>query len=195
MTEKITRRAVLMAGAASLLVSEFQPAARASDGKTTTTTLNTGLSNLDHEHFMRLAIAQAKKVPTCPFGSVIVDFKTKKVISEGWVKFDNPIWHGEMTAIAGCPPDTNWQDVCLYTTGESCPMCQAAIVWSKMPLVVYGSSIPFLQTCGYGQINIRSKTVIEAALFDYKGCKSIGGVLEIECNKLFEQAAASGGGD
>jgi|AGTN01.1.fsa_nt_gi Cytosine/adenosine deaminases len=196
MPEKITRRAVLIAGAAGLLASQVQPnGAQASDGKDIPTSLNTGFTNLDHEHFMRLAIDQAKKVPKFPFGSVIVNLETKEVISEGWVKLDNPIWHGEMTAIAGCPPGTNWQQVGLYTTGESCPMCQSAIVWSKMPLVVYGSSIPFLQTCGYSAINIRSKTIIDAALNDYKGCKSIGGVLEIECNRLFEQAAAMGGGD
>jgi len=142
---------------------------------------------LDHEHFMRLAIEQAKKVPRYPFGAVVVDVNTKKVVGEGWVRVNkNPIWHGEMTAINSCP-DTDsgfdWKNVCLYTTGESCPMCQSAIIWTGMPLVVYGSSMPFLQSQDFGEINIRAKTVIEASR---KGkCEIIGGVLEKECNDLF----------
>lgn len=146
--------------------------------------------NLDHEKYMRLAIEQAKKVPKCPFGSVVINIRTGEVVASGFVKVEkNPIWHGEMTAIYNCPDsDTgfNWQEVCLYTTGESCPMCQSAIVWSGMPLVVYGSSMPFLQSKGFGEINIRAKTVIEASL---KGkCQIIGGILESECNDLFESA-------
>lgn len=146
--------------------------------------------NLDHEHFMRLAIEQAGKVPNCPFGSVIVNIKTKMVVANGWVRADkNPIWHGEMTAIGNCPDADkgfNWREMCLYTTGESCPMCQAAIIWTRMPLVVYGSSIPFLQTCGFGQINIRAQTVVDASL--YGKCAIIGGVLAKECDKLFMDA-------
>lgn len=152
------------------------------------------LDALDHEKFMRLAIQQGLKVPACPFGAVVINIRTQKVVAEGWVRTEkNPIWHGEMTAINNCP-DTdedggfNWRDVALYTTGESCPMCQAAIVWTKMPLVVYGSSIPFLQTCDFGQINIRAQAVVDASR--YGKCAIIGGVLESECNALFEHAKA-----
>ncbi|MFX7824994.1 hypothetical protein ABTK20_21595, partial [Acinetobacter baumannii] len=53
---------------------------------------------------MRLAIEQANKVPACPFGSVVVNAKSGKVVAEGWVRAEkNPIWHGEMTAIYNCP--------------------------------------------------------------------------------------------
>jgi hypothetical protein len=58
-----------------------------------------------------------------------------------------------------------------------------------MPLVVYGSSIPFLQKCGFGQINIRAQKIVDAALFDYGNCTIIGGVLENECNALFQRAS------
>ncbi|HEY9734368.1 MAG TPA: nucleoside deaminase [Drouetiella sp.] len=154
--------------------------------------LPANFQNLDHERYMKLAIEQGKRVPHCPFGAVVVNAKTGKVVSEGWVKADkNPIWHGEMTAIYNCPEqgeEFRWEDACLYTTGESCPMCQSAIVWSKMPMVVYGSSIPFLQKCGFGQINIRARKIVDAALFDYGNCTILGGVLERECNALFEKA-------
>ncbi len=184
MDNKITRRSVLLSGAAALLAANSESAALAADGKL--------FGELDHEKFMRLAIQLAQKVPECPFGSVVINIKTKKVVAEGWVRVEkNPIWHGEMTALNNCPDsDTgfNWQEVALYTTGESCPMCQSAIVWTKMPLVVYGSSIPFLQTCDFGQINIRAQAVVDASL--YGKCTIIGGILELECNELFKNAKA-----
>ena len=147
-------------------------------------------NDLDHEHFMRLALIQGQKVPECPFGAVVVNMKTKKVVGEGWVrKNKNPIWHGEMSAINSCPDvdsGFDWQSMCLYTTGESCPMCQSAIIWTGMPLVVYGSSMPFLQSQKFGEINIRAKTVIAASL---KGkCQIIGGVLQKECDQSFRDA-------
>jgi tRNA(Arg) A34 adenosine deaminase TadA len=139
---------------------------------------------------MLLAIEQAKKVPLCPFGTVIVNMRTKAVVAEGWVKVDkNPIWHGEMTALANCPDSGsgfNWHEMCLYTTGESCPMCQSAIIWTKMPLVVYGTAMPFLQSCGFGEINIRSQRIANAS--NYSKCTIMGGVLRQECDALFQDA-------
>lgn len=184
MGNKISRRTVLLSGAAAVLGTNCETSALAAEKKT--------FDDLEHERFMRLAIEQAHKVPDCPFGSVVVNIKTKKVVAEGWVCVEkNPIWHGEMTALNNCPDADsgfNWQEMALYTTGESCPMCQAAIVWTKMPLVVYGSSIPFLQTCDFGQINIRAQAVVDASL--YGKCSIIGGVLESECNALFKHAKA-----
>jgi len=182
MNTKITRRTVLLSGAAALLAANTQKEASAADNKL--------FDHLDHEKFMRLAIEQAQKVPNCPFGAVVINIKTEKVVAEGWVRVEkNPIWHGEMTAIYNCPDSDSgfdWGEVALYTTGESCPMCQSAIIWTKMPLVVYGSSMPFLQSCDFGQIDIRAQTVIDASR--YGKCAIIGGVLESECNKLFKRA-------
>jgi tRNA(Arg) A34 adenosine deaminase TadA len=179
----------VQAGTAGLMATSL---ASPGEALKKTIVLPAAFKKLDHERYMRLAIEQAKKVPDCPFGSVIVNAATGKVVSEGWVRMDKtPVWHGEMTAILNCPDSTDdfkWQEMCLYTTGESCPMCQSAIVWTKMPLAVYGSSIPFLQTCRFGQINIRAQRIVDAALFDYGDCTIIGGVLEKECNALFETA-------
>ncbi|MBX9949981.1 MAG: nucleoside deaminase [Candidatus Obscuribacterales bacterium] len=182
MKNKISRRAVLLSGAATVLAVNSKSEASAVDKKS--------FDHLDHEKFMRLAIEQAQKVPNCPFGAVVINIKTEKVVAEGWVRVEkNPIWHGEMTAIYNCPDSDrgfDWREVALYTTGESCPMCQSAIIWTKMPLVVYGSSMPFLQSCDFGQIDIRAQTVIDASR--YGKCAIIGGVLESECNKLFKRA-------
>ena len=165
--EKISRRSVLVAAASVMAVQKDLQQAIAKADKST-------FANLDHARYMRLAIEQANRVPECPFGAVVVNCRTNKVVGEGWVRANkNPIWHGEMTAINSCPDVSN--DF-------------AAIVWTKMPLAVYGSSIPFLQTCGFGQINIRAQAVVDAALFDYGKTIIIGGVLEKECNSLFIKA-------
>lgn len=186
MENKISRRSILLSGTALLLAADSNSALAADESAADSKLFGT----LDHDKFMRLAIQQAQKVPQCPFGAVVININTKKVVAEGWVRAEkNPIWHGEMTALNNCPDSDsgfNWREVALYTTGESCPMCQAAIVWTKMPLVVYGSSIPFLQTCDFGQINIRAQAVVDASL--YGKCTILGGVLESECNELFKRA-------
>jgi tRNA(Arg) A34 adenosine deaminase TadA len=95
-----------------------------------------------------------------------------------------------MDAINHCAarhPGIDWQALVLYTTGESCPMCQSAILWAQMPMVVYGTSMPVLQECGFGQIDIRSVEVLRHSYL--RPCKILGGVLEEECTALFRAAS------
>ena len=75
MENKISRRSVLLSGAAALLAVNSESGALAADKKP--------FDELDHETFMRLAIQQAQKVPECPFGAVVINIKTKKVMAEG----------------------------------------------------------------------------------------------------------------
>ncbi len=182
--DEISRRTLLRSASLAFLSATVEQAAFAADVDLP--------KDLDLEHFMRLAIVEAKKVPKFPFGSVIVNLKNHEVVATGTVRLNNPIWHvwhGEMTAIHNCPDvdkGFNWKEVCLFTTGESCPMCQSAAIWCGMPYVIYGSSIPFLQSCGFGDINIRSKDVAAASL--HNKCRVLGPVLESECNELFLNA-------
>ena len=146
---------------------------------------------LDHERYMRRAIKLAGNVPELPFAAVIVDQDTGKILSEGWNKSSiNPIWHGEIDAInhmveVGC----NWKvtALALYTTAEPCPMCQGAIHWTGIDMVVFGSSIRFLQQLGWKQIDILAQEVVQRTPFSK--CTLIGGILEEECNSLFEAAS------
>ena len=115
---------------------------------------------LSHATFMRRAIAQAKEVPLLPFGAVLVQGATGDVLAEGHNRSAlSPTFHGEIDVInrlAADRPKVDWTSLVLYTTAEPCPMCQSAIEWAGIPLVVYGSSIPFLQSLGWWQIDIRS---------------------------------------
>jgi tRNA(Arg) A34 adenosine deaminase TadA len=144
--------------------------------------------NLDHPRYMRLAIEQARKVPDLPFGAVIVDGTSGEVVARGYNRSKEcPTFHGEIDAINRCAaehPGIDWSKLALYTTAEPCPMCQGAIEWAGIALTVYGTSIPFLVSLGWWQTDIRADEVIRRTPF--RKTAIIGGVLEAECNALFQ---------
>lgn len=196
MEEQINRRNLILAGAMTLLSAQLVTPANANakdqdSGKSKSKgDVISVPADLDHEKFMKLALDRAKESPKLPFGCVAVNMKTKEVLAGGSMNTDKKaIWHGEMMAINGCPDSStgfNWKEVVLYTTAESCPMCQSAILWQGIPLVVYGSNMPYLIGKGWGYVNIRAQDVIDKSLIG--NCKLIGGIMEKECNQLFLDA-------
>jgi tRNA(adenine34) deaminase len=154
------------------------------------------MSNSPHEHYMRRAIELAANAPKLPFGAVIVDRDDGAIVAEGWNRSAlNPTWHGEIDAInqmAMRQANFDASRLSLYTTAEPCPMCQAAILWSGIEQVVYGTSIRFLQNHGWRQIDILSEEVVRRSPGWH--CTLIGGILEAECNALFVAAAPQSGG-
>ncbi len=147
-------------------------------------------SELDHERYMRQAIELAGNVPDLPFGAVIVDRDTGKIVAEGWNQSSvNPTWHGEIDAInqlVHSNQKIDGKNFVLYTTAEPCPMCQGAILWTGIEMVVFGTSIRSLQRMGWRQIDILADEVIRRS--PAWKCTIIGGVLEKECDDLFELA-------
>ena len=146
------------------------------------------MNNLDHEFFMRRAIELALYVPNLPFGALIVNRDTDEILAEGWNKTNiNPTWHGEIDAINQLvlrQESLDTSKLVLYTTAEPCPMCQAAILWAGIGMVVFGTSIRFLQNNGWHQIDILAQEVIHRS--PHWSCKLISGVLEKDCNALFQ---------
>ena len=145
---------------------------------------------MDHERYMRRAIALAANVPDLPFGALILDCETCTILSEGWNKTSTiPMWHGEIDAIMGLASlavRAQGKRLALYTTAEPCPMCQGAILWSGIELVVFGTSIRSLQRLGWRQIDILAEEVIRRS--PAWRCTLVGGVLEQECDALFKNA-------
>lgn len=145
--------------------------------------------NLDHDRYMRLAIVQAKKAEY-KFGAAIVDGPTGKVVAEGYNRTAvNPTYHGEIYAINRCAelhPGIDWKQLVLYTTAEPCSMCQSAIEWAGIAETVFGTSIGFLQSHGWQQIDIPAAEVIRRTPFQQTALR--GGVLEAECNELYIHA-------
>ena len=74
----------------------------------------------------------------------------------------------------------------LYTTAESCSMCMSAIAWSGFGRVIYGTSIPYIESQGQNQIEIRSVEVAKASS-KFSNVTVIGGVLVDETNELYNK--------
>lgn len=107
---------------------------------------------------MRRAIELARGVDL-PFGAVIVRRGTDEVLAEGVNRTDkSPTLHAEIDAINRCAsmhPGIDWRELDLYATAEPCPMCQGAIEFAGIGAVHYGTSIPWLKSHGWWQIDIR----------------------------------------
>lgn len=144
----------------------------------------------EHEHYMKRAIELAANVPEFPFGALIVDQASGRIVSEGWNKSSiNPTFHGEIDAINRMVlsnPGIETSRLVLYTTAEPCPMCQGAILWTGIESVVYGTSIRSLQKMGWRQIDILAEEVVQRS--PAWRCTITGGVLERECDALFALA-------
>lgn len=147
----------------------------------------------EEEVYMRQAIAQALVVPQRPFGAVLVETASGRIVARGYNRStENPTWHGEIEAINLCAaahPGIDWTGLTLYSTAEPCPMCQSAILWAGIARVVYGTSIAHLRERGWRQIDISAGEVIQRTPF--RKCLLTGGILESECNTLFDNVRLS----
>ncbi len=107
--------------------------------------------------FMQMAIEEAydgiHKGHGGPFGSVIV--KDGKVVGKGHnhvVQNNDPTSHGEIDAIRNACQNLGTFDLTgceIYTTGEPCPMCACAIMWSNISKVYYGCTIEDNASIGF----------------------------------------------
>jgi tRNA(adenine34) deaminase len=102
-----------------------------------------------HEHFMRLALAEAQRAwaeNEVPIGAVIVH--AERVVASAHNQREqlrDPTAHAEMIAITQAAQALgSWrlEGCTLYVTLEPCPMCAGAIVQARVPLVVYGAADP-----------------------------------------------------
>lgn len=79
-----------------------------------------------------------------PFGAVIV--KDNKIIGEGWNQVTSvidPTAHAEVTAIREACKNMNSFNLSgaeIYTSCEPCPMCLAAIYWSRISRIYYANT-------------------------------------------------------
>jgi tRNA(adenine34) deaminase len=142
-----------------------------------------------HREAMRLAITEACANPAFPFGAVIVRASDRTVMARGVNRgAQNPTWHGEIVALndyVAKHGHHGWAEMILYTTGEPCPMCMAALAWARIGGIVYGTTIAKLRECGIDQIMIPAADIAAAAPF-FDG-ELLGPLLAEETDPLFEQ--------
>lgn len=111
--------------------------------------LESGLFAVDHERWMRAAIAEAQQAEAegeVPVGAVIVH--RRRLIASAHnqrEQLNDPTAHAEMIAItqaASVLGSWRLENCDLYVTLEPCPMCAGAIVQARIPRVVFGALDP-----------------------------------------------------
>ena len=141
---------------------------------------------MNPEDFMRIALEEAKK-GDAPYGAVIV--KDNEVIAKGYntVRQDSdPSAHAEINVIRSLTTkikNHSLEGYTIYTTGEPCPMCATACVWTGVSEIVYGASIKDLILVNQSQISISCEEIIVKG---FRNIKVTKGVLREECLQLFK---------
>ena len=133
-----------------------------------------------HEHYMTLALQEAKKAfaeGEIPVGAVVV--LQGKIIARGYnqvEKLNDCTAHAEMITLTSAfnflgnkyLPDTT-----LYVTLEPCCMCSGALYWSKIGSVIYGAADP--KNGGLTSVKLHPKTQV------------VTNIMAIECSQLMKQ--------
>lgn len=134
------------------------------------------------EHFMRLALNEAKKafaLNEIPIGALVVC--DGKIIGRGsnlTEQLNDVTAHAEMqafTAAAQTLGGKYLRDCTLYVTIEPCIMCAGASYWTQISRIVYGAKE---EKRGFTKINqnlLHPKTLLK------------GGVLAAECGALMTE--------
>ena len=96
-----------------------------------------------------------------PFGAVVV--YDNKIVSEGWnrvVELSDPTAHAEIAAIRSACTElkTHVLSGCtIYCSCEPCPMCLAAIMWSRIDKVVFSCSQDDAAVAGFDDARINTE--------------------------------------
>lgn len=136
------------------------------------------------EHFMRLAIAQAKKAEALdevPIGCVIV--REGRVIARGYNRRNTDktvLGHAEISAMKKASKkvgDWRLEDCTMYVTLEPCQMCAGAAVQARIPRVVIGAMNP-KAGCAGSILNL-----FDVKAFNHQ-IEITNGVLQEECSSM-----------
>ena len=100
---------------------------------------------MDFEHFMHLALAEARQSgDEVPVGAVLVDAEGEVLASAHNMREQksDPTSHAEIEVIrlaAESRQDWRLENTTLFVTLEPCVMCAGAIVAARIPKVVFGA--------------------------------------------------------
>ncbi len=149
------------------------------------------MSDIDHEHWMRIAIDAARdgiSAGQSPFGAAIVRDDRLIIAAHNvvWAELDITA-HAEVHALRQACRLLQTVDLSgcdMYATTEPCPMCFAACHWARCRNVIFGSEIAEAQAAGFNELTIPSEVM------KLRGGSRIGivsGVLREQCAALFRE--------
>ena len=128
-----------------------------------------------------------------PFGAVLVDASGEHLLAaeNSVITHKDATGHAEMNLVRGATwkYDTAMlKGSTLYASGEPCPMCAGAIVWSNIRRVVYGLGLDamyemFGEPVDIPSLKMYSRTVFETAPYPIE---VIGPGLEDEARVVHE---------
>ncbi len=133
----------------------------------------------EDEHFMRLALNEAKKAleaQEIPIGAIVVS--NGKIVGRGYnltEQLNDVTAHAEMQAFTAASQTLGGKylkNCTLYVTIEPCVMCAGASYWTQISRVVYGANEEKRGFTKVGQNILHPKTLVK------------GGVLAEECGAM-----------
>ena len=140
---------------------------------------------------MCLALREAQKslsdMRGGPFGACIVKGGKVIAVSRNTVLEHDATCHAEINAIRAASKKLRTYDLSgcsIYSTTEPCPMCFAAIHWSRIDCLIYGNTISDAGRAGFNELTISCAAMKKLGKAKVK---IIPGFMRTEVNRLFEK--------
>lgn len=114
--------------------------------------------NLDFlREAIRLSIEKMEANEGGPFGAVVV--RNDEIVGRGWNRVtstNDPTAHAEVTAIrdaCSCLKTFSLAGCEIYSSCEPCPLCLAAIYWSRLDRIYYAATCDDAAAAGFDDRN------------------------------------------
>jgi tRNA(Arg) A34 adenosine deaminase TadA len=145
---------------------------------------------IEPTELMRLAIEKCRQgiaAEQTPFGCAIARGDEVLAVEHNTVwRTTDPTAHAEINAVRAACLKANSIHLAggiVATTCEPCPMCMAALHWSRVDKVYFGASIADAEAAGFNELSLPAADVLRI------GGSQVtleGGLLAEECVALFD---------